>query len=184
MAFIQSWNDAPAGMVWYDEIAAQIHGTPIGTHFSSIGCDCSHDTPRRIDPASRVQYECISIRDSMTNLRTFDVSDGWGPDLLRCPDCDVDERGMPTDGYGGALVELDIDHSGVSYVPDVTDLTVIDHSPVEAGRDPPPVPMSVHMTAVQMQDYGSLRRSRLVDNVAEFRDAGANELADVIERGL
>lgn len=98
-----------------DEIASQIHDEPIGATSSRIHCDGIHNSPQPVEPSARVQYECIRVGESMTNLRAFGILEGWGPDLLRCPDCEFEALDLPTDGYAEALVEVDVDHSGESY---------------------------------------------------------------------
>lgn len=167
-----------------DEIASQIHGTPLGAASSQIHCDGFHERPRTVDPEGRVQYECIRVGESMTNLRAFGVPEGWGPDLLRCPDCEIEALELPTDGYAEALVEVDIDHSGASYVIDATDLTLLDYSPVDEGEDPPKMPVSFFQTMIAQQDFGGLRRSRLAPSVPVYREHGADLLAELIEDSL
>ena len=120
----------------------------------------------------------------MTNLRAFGVPEGWGPDLLRCPDCEIEDLDLPTDGYAEALVDVDIDHSGESYVIDATDLILLDYSPVDEGEDPPKMPLSFFQAMIAPQDFGGLRRSRLAASVPVYREHGADVLADQIEKSL
>lgn len=167
-----------------DEIASQIHGTSLGADSSQIHCDGFHGRPRTVDPGTRIQYECIRVGESMTNLRKFDVPDVWGPDLLRCPDCEIEALELPTDGYAEALVEVDIDHSGESYVIDATDLTLLDYSPVDEGEDPPKVPMGVFAMLIETRDFGAFRRSRLAPSLSTLRDNGATTMAEFIEDSL
>jgi hypothetical protein len=165
-------------------LADQLHGWPIGRGSVDIVCDRPHRPPRAIDTDQRVQYECCRVGDSMTVFQEFPIVGMWQPDLLRCPDCEIEALEDPTDGYGEALVELDISWQNQQRVLDASDLTLLDYSPVEEGTDPPKIPGSVLQTAIEKRDWGALRRSRLRTQIDELRKRGADDMADTIERRL
>lgn len=165
-------------------IAEHIHGYPINEGAVDPLCDCPHDSPRPIDYDRRVQYECVRIGDSMPLLEPLPHRGRWIGDLLRCEDCEIDSLQDPTDGYGEVLLELDIAWHDDHLVLDARDSEVLDHSPVEEGRDPPKVPMAVATDVYEKHDPGLLRRSRLADYVFTLRRENRDDLADAIEQRL
>lgn len=165
-------------------LADRFDGEPIGRGTVDVVCDCPHEIPRPVDCSRRVQYECIRVGESLTIFGDSPVVGQWGLDLLRCADCEVAELQEPTDGYEEALLRVDIRHDGDQYVLDTSTLTVIDHSPVDAGTDPPAVPVPLVQTMADQGDCGALRRSRLRQIIPQLRRQGGNEVADVIETEL
>jgi hypothetical protein len=165
-------------------LADRLHGWPIGRGSVDIVCDIPHESPRAIDCDRRVQYECCLVDESMTVFQDFSIIGMWHPDLLRCPDCEIESLEDPTDGYGEALVELDITWQNQQRVLDTHDLTLLDYSPVDDGTDPPPIPSVSVQSAIRRRDWGVLRRSRLRRQIEGFRNRGADDLADAIEQGL
>lgn len=67
---------------------------------------------------------------------------------------------------------------------DARDLAVLDHSPVDEGREPPAVPAAVAMDVYEKHDPGLLRRSRLADYVWTLRREHRTEQADATEQQL
>ncbi|QLD87056.1 hypothetical protein HWV23_15435 [Natronomonas halophila] len=163
----------------------QLHGWPIGRGSVDVVCDIPHEAPRAIDCDRRVQYECCVVGDSMTVFEGYSIIGVWHPDLLRCPDCEIESLPDPTNGFGEALVELDITWQNQQRVLDTHDLTVLDYSPVDEGTEPPRgIPWTVLQTAIKRGDWGTLRRSRLRRQMKQYRQRGAEDLADAIEQRL
>lgn len=171
-------------MTLQSELVDYLHGVPIGASSLEVYCDCIHDIPAAIDTDARVQYECIRIGEAMEIFEAFPIFDVWAPDLLRCPECERASLEEPTDGYGEALVELDIARSNGRYLLDASDLTLLDHSPVDEGVEPPAFPKSVFETICEQKDWGALRRSRYTTMVDRAREKGNHEVANNLARGL
>ena len=168
------------------ELSAALDGVPIGRGSLKVVCDLPHEIRKPVDTEDSVQYECIRVDDSVTIFGRFgyDPYDIWTPDLLRCPDCEIESLSEPTDGYEEALVTLDIRWDGDHHVLDARDLDIIDHSPVDHGRDPPNVPLAAIKPMLQRGDPGALRRSRMERSIDRYREKGNDELADLLESQL
>lgn len=165
-------------------LADRLHGWAIGRGSVDVVCDRPHQPPRAIDLDQQVQYECCRVGESMTVFQEYPIVGEWHPDLLRCPDCEIESLEDPTDGYGEALVELDITWQNQQRALDTSDLTILDYSPVNEGTDPPKIPGSMLQTAIRKRDWGALRRSRLRTQIDELRKRGADEVADAIEQQM
>lgn len=166
------------------DLGDQLHGVPIGASSLEVYCDCFHDVPNAVDMDRAVQYECYRVGDEMTIFDGLPIFGIWAPDLLRCRECERESLGEVTDGYGEALVELDIARAGGRYVLDTRELAVLDHSPIDDGVEPPGVPESLFERICQRRDWGALRRSRYTAMIDEARENGRHEFADNLERGL
>lgn len=169
-----------------DELATALHGVPTGRGGLEVVCDLYHEIPEPVDTAERVQYECIRVDESVTIFGRlgYPCYDMWTPDLLRCRDCERESLSMPTDGFEEALVTLDLHWTGDQHILDTRDLTLLDHSPVDDGQDPPDVPLSVLETVVETRDPGYLRRSRVDRAIDYFRENDNDDLADLLEPQL
>lgn len=161
-------------------IATEIHGAPIGRSSIEVYCDQYHDPPKPVDFERRIQYECIRFGDSLPVPDEVGSLWTWAPDLLRCADCEINSLGEPTAGYGEALVEIDVGWSHQQRVIDARDITVLDHSPVDEGADPPSVPKAILKTMAERPDWGFLRRSRLAHEIEICRKKGNEDIADAI----
>ncbi|MFQ3318090.1 MAG: hypothetical protein ACI80F_000137 [Natronomonas sp.] len=117
-------------------LSSVIHGISVNRAGVDVVCDLPHEVPQPVDTDQRVQYECIRVDNSVTVFKGIcdDRYDSWAPDLLRCSDCERDELEEPTDGFGEALVEVDIGVVDGTYVIDASELHVLDYSPADEVR--------------------------------------------------
>lgn len=171
-------------MVSAATIAEHIPGLPSNEGAVAPVCDCPHEPPQAVDYDRHVQYECVRIGNSMPFLEPLPQRGRWLGDLLRCADCEIESLQDPTSGYGEVLLELDIAWHADHLVNDARDLEVLDHSPVDVGRDPPNVPREVALDVYERHDGGLLRRSRLADYVFTLRRGNRDEQADAIDQQL
>lgn len=162
-------------------IAEQIHGIPINTGGIDPVCDCEAESPTAVNYDDEVQYECLRIGDSLRLFEPLPHGGRWVADLLRCEGCEIESLGEPTEGFGEALVELDLTWHNDQLVLDTRELTLLDYSPVDEGRELPELPQPVVDSIFQNDDPGVIRRSRLIRSSDFYRRCGFDRLVDDLE---
>ncbi|AUV82517.1 hypothetical protein C2R22_13430 [Salinigranum rubrum] len=98
-----------------------------------------------------------------------------------CSDCERTELDETTEGYEEALVEIALHDSVYGFTIDATDLRLLDYSPATEGLPQPVRPVEAAANALQQDDRGLFRVSRLQLVVDVLKTEGKYELAETYE---
>lgn len=129
-----------------------LHGGRVDSETICDGCS------EEIDTEIPVRYDVIRV-DSLPELeQQLIVPDGWIPDMLRCPACEIECIEPATKGIDEACVVLRLNESNGLITIDSSSLKIVDCSTHTDGYHPP----SVHPGIIdQLGDLGMARWQRV-----------------------